>query len=205
MPQTSEEIYARVVAAVDESGRLPMPPVGEWDIFPWELVDGALQPKVLTPPVAVEEPRNGEGGKPCWTCAEGSDELVIWRNEHWKVTRGKAPTGLPLMLWLHPVEHLDGDDLDEEMAAEYGQLQVRLSRIMAGLPNIGRVHVCRWGDGGAHLHLWFIARPDRFPIILGSMAVEWDEMLPPGPEDVWHADWTEVARKLATHEGEALV
>ncbi|KRF20892.1 hypothetical protein ASG90_00220 [Nocardioides sp. Soil797] len=203
MPQTSEDIHARVVAAVGADGRLPMPPVGEWDIFPWEVVDGELQPKVLAPPVEAEQPRHGEDGQDCSTCA--SDERVIWRNERWKVTRGEAPSGLPLMLWLHPIEHLDGDDLDENMAAEYGRLQVRLSRIMAGLTNIGRVHVCRWGDGGAHLHLWFIARPDRFPIILGSMAVEWDEMLPPGPEDVWRADWQEVARKLATHEGDATV
>lgn len=204
MPESSEEIHARVVAAVGADGRLPMPPVHEWEIFPWELVEGELRPKVLPAPSAAEAPRHGETEETCGTCSAG-DELTIWRNERWKVTRGQAPTGLPLILWLHPIEHLDGDDLDEEMAAEYGGLQVRLSRIMAGLPNIGRVHVCRWGDGGAHLHLWFIARPDRFPIIKGSMAVEWDEMLPPGPASVWQADWTEVARKLATHEGHALV
>ena len=205
MPETSEQIHARVLAAAGEDGRLPMSPVSEWDIFPWELVDGELVPKMLTSPIAAEEPRWGESAtKPCGRCA-APDDLVIWKNERWVVTRGKAPTGLPLVLWLHPIQHMDLEDLDEEMAAEYGQLQVRLSRIMTGLENIGRVHTCRWGDGGAHLHTWFFARPDRFPLIRGSMAIEWDEMLPPGPEDVWRADWTEVARKLATHDGQDMV
>ena len=67
------------------------------------------------------------------------------------------------------------------------------------------MHVNRWGDGSEHLHVWFLARPERLPGILGSLAVEWDEMLPPVPEDVWRADIKEVARKLATHDGKALV
>jgi hypothetical protein len=53
--------------------------------------------------------------------------------------------------------------------------------------------------------VWFIARTARLPHILGSMAVEWNEMLPPGPEDVWRADLKQVADRLATHDGEALV
>jgi len=59
MPESAEEVYARVVTAVGEHGRLPMPPVGEWDMFPWEMVDGELKPKVLRPP--AEDPvRRGE-------------------------------------------------------------------------------------------------------------------------------------------------
>jgi hypothetical protein len=37
------------------------------------------------------------------------------------------------------------------------------------------------------------------------MAVEWDAMLPPPPEDVWRADLEAVAERLATHDGRALV
>lgn len=37
------------------------------------------------------------------------------------------------------------------------------------------------------------------------LAVEWNEMLPPGPRDVWEADIQSVAAKLATHDGRALV
>jgi diadenosine tetraphosphate (Ap4A) HIT family hydrolase len=204
MPESAEEVYARVVAAVGKGGRLPMPPVGEWDSFPWEMVDGELKPKVLRPPGA-EPVRRGELAEDCERCTDPRPDLVIWRNERWYVTRGEVPSGLPLLLWLHPVAHLDIGDLSDDLAAEQGRISTWLARIMGRLPHIGRVHVCRWGDGSAHLHWWFIARTAGLPQILGSMAVEWDEMLPPVPEEIWRADYRAVARRLATHDGKALV
>jgi diadenosine tetraphosphate (Ap4A) HIT family hydrolase len=205
MPESAEEVYARVVAQVGEGGRLPMPPVEQWDIFPWELVDGALVPKVVEPPLEAEPPRRGEGDRPC-DCEEAGDPPhAIWRNDRWVVSTTAAPTGLPLVLFLQTREHLDFGEMDDDLASEYGRITGWLHRIMANLPNIGRVHVCKWGDGGAHLHVWFIARTARLPHILGSMAVEWNEMLPPGPEDVWRADLKPVADRLPTHDGEALV
>jgi hypothetical protein len=201
MPESAEEIYARVVAQVGEDGRLPMADSATWDIFPWE---GEMVPKVVRPPVEAEEPRWGEGGKPC-SCESGDFENAIWRNDRWVVTSMDEPGGLPLILTLHPREHLDFSDMDDELASEFGRISSWLHRIMAGLPNIGRVHVSKWGDGGAHMHVWFIARPARLPNILGSLAIEWNDMLPPVPEEVWRADLHEVARKLATHEGETLV
>ena len=201
MPETAEEVYARVVAAVGEDGRLPLSPSTEWDIFPWE---GELVTKVLRPPVEAEEPRHGEGGRPCW-CESGEPQNAIWRNERWVVTSQEKPGGLPLMLVLQPREHLDLGDLDDDLASELGRVTSWLHRIMANLPNIGRVHVCKWGDGGAHLHVVFLARTARLPQVLGSMAIEWDDMLPPVPEDVWRADLSHVAARLATHDGQALV
>lgn len=201
MPESAEEVYARVVAAVGEDGRLAMPPVEEWDIFPWE---GDMVPKVVQPPLAEEEPRWGERDKPC-SCQDSEPEHAIWHNDRWVVTAADKPGGLPLMLFLHPREHMDFQDMDDDLASEFGRVTNWLHRIMANLPNIGRVHVCKWGDGGAHMHVWFIARTARLPHILGSMAVEWNEMLPPVPEAVWRADLHEVARKLANHDGEALV
>ena len=50
-----------------------------------------------------------------------------------------------------------------------------------------------------------IADLRRMPQILGSMAIEWEEMLPPVPEEIWRADYRAVARRLATHDGKALV
>jgi len=205
MPESAEEVYARVVAAVGEGGRLPMPPVGEWDVFPWEIVDGELRPKVLQPP-DEEPPRWGEvPEKACGACLGTRPELRIWENHRWFVTRAEQPGGLPMLLWLHPVRHLDLPDLDDEMAGEFGRLSTWLGRIMSNLPHIGRVHICRWGDGGSHLHWWFIARTARLPQILGSMAVEWEEMLPAVPEEIWRADYEAVARRLANHDGRALV
>jgi hypothetical protein len=203
MPESAEEVHARVVAAVGEDGRLPAPPLADWDIFPWEVLDGAIVPKVLPPP-ADEEARAGESGKPCPTCSR-DPALDIWENERWIVTSMKQPTGLPLALFLQTKEHLDFTDMDDGLAAEYGRITVWLTRIMSHLPNIGRVHVNKWGDGGAHLHVWFLARTARLTGVLGSYAVEWDGILPPTPEEVWRADLATVAHKLATHGGRARI
>ena len=46
----------------------------------------------------------------------------------------------------------------------------------------------RYGDGGAHAHTWFVARTARLTGVIGSPVIEWDDVLPPGPEDVWRAD-----------------
>jgi diadenosine tetraphosphate (Ap4A) HIT family hydrolase len=200
MPESAEQIYARVVAQVGVQGRLPMTPAAAWDVFPWE---GDMVPKVLAPPLAAEEPRIGEGGRPC-PCADAELPHAIWRNERWVVTSPGKPSGLPLVLFLQTREHLDFDELDDELAAESGLLSVRLHRIMAHLPNVGRVHVMKVGDGSAHLHVWFLARTARLPQVVGSLAVEWDDMLPPAPEEVWRADLAHVAARMATHDGEAL-
>lgn len=204
MPESPEALYARVLEEVGPDGRLPMPPVHEWDMFPWELVDGELRPKVVQPPAESEEPRWGESAeKPCGACS-GDEQDRVWENERWTLHRMRRG-GMPLILILQTREHLDYPDMDDELAAEYGRLSVILCRIMSGLEHVGRVHVCRWGDGGSHLHVWFIARPERLPGIIGSMAVEWDEMLPPPPQDVWERDTHEVVRRLATHDGRTLV
>lgn len=205
MPESPEDLYARIVAAVGADGRLPMSPVVDWDVFPWEVVDGQLVPKVVRPPLPVEAPRAGDpGGDPCPICAGQTADRWIWENDRWTL-KPLERAGLPLVLMLEAREHLDYTDLDDDLASECGRLSVWLCRIMSSLPHIGRVHVQRIGDGVGHLHLWFIARPARMPGILGSMAVEWDEMLPPPPEEVWRDDLRTVARKLATHDGRALV
>jgi diadenosine tetraphosphate (Ap4A) HIT family hydrolase len=201
MPESAEEVYARVVAEVGEGGRLPVPPVATWQTFPF---DGDLRTRPLLPPVDAEEPRNGEGGVGCWRCANPEAD-VIWRSERWSVAATPKPTGLPLVLFLQAREHMDFHEMDDELAGEYGRVSNHLHRIMRRLPNIGNVHVSKWGDGSEHLHVWFMARTARLAQTLGSFAPEWDEILPPVPEDVWRADLHEVARKLATHGGQALV
>ena len=204
MPESPEDLYARIVEQVGADGRLPMSPVSDWDVFPWEVVDGALAPKVLAPPLEAEAPRMGDpGGRPCSSCGNDSGDR-IWENDRWMV-KPMPRAGMPLILLLEPREHLDFTDLDDDMAAEYGRLSVWLCRIMSNLPYVGRVHVMRVGDGASHLHLWFVARPERMPGILGSMAMEWDEMLPPPPEEIWRADLRAVAERLATHDGRSLV
>lgn len=203
MPESAEEVHARVVAAVGEGGRLPMPPTTEWDIFPWEVVDGELAPRALRPP-QDEPPRWGESpDRPCGACAGFDPDRVVWEDEHWVLTHDGRPSGLPLVLVLHTREHQDLPDLDDELASQFGRISTRLARIIGHLPHIGRVHVNRWGDGSAHFHVWFFARTARLADVLGSYAVEWDALLPPGPEDVWRADLRTVATKLANWGGHA--
>ena len=201
MPESAEEVYARVVAAVGEEGRLPLPDHVGWEGFPF---DGELLTRTLQPPSEAEEPRNGEGDKPCWRCSHEL-ENVIWHNEHWLVASPAGPTGLPVVLSLESRAHMDFLDLDDSMASDFGRITNHLHRILHHLPYVSRVHFSKWGDGGAHLHTWFMTRPARMPQLRGTFASLWDDILPPVPEDVWRADLHEVARKLATHDGVALV
>ena len=79
---------------------------------------------------------------------------------------------------LEPREHYDAPgDLPDDLAAEQGLLLSRIERAVASVEHVGRVHVGRWGDGCEHLHWWFIARPTRFPQLIGSFAAIWDDIL----------------------------
>ncbi|MHB8642279.1 MAG: hypothetical protein ACYDA3_05275 [Gaiellaceae bacterium] len=186
MPETPEQLYARV-----QREGLRMPPLPEWGTWPFA---GDVRPSELQAPVAAEEPRAGEGGRECWRCVRG-EEGAIWSDERWLVTHPQR-NGLPIVVLLEPREHLDFGDLDEDGAAELGRMLLRVERAVHAVPDLGRVHVCRWGDGSAHLHFWFMARPARFPQLIGSFAAIWDDVLPPTPEDVWRENLALVARAL---------
>lgn len=169
-----------------------MPPVEEWDTFP---LDGEMKPRALLPPVEREGPRHGEGGIDCRRCATTDDEY-LWTNERWRLW-GLGPTGLPVVVMLEPREHFgELGDLPEELLAELGVLLGRVERAVRSVGEIGRVHVCKWGDGSEHLHWWFMARPARIPQLIGSFAAIWDEILPPVPEDVWRANLDAVVAAL---------
>lgn len=199
MAESAEDLYARVRAVADEHGRVPPPSVATWDVFPWEVVDGQLATKPLAPP-APEQPREGEGGVDCRLCATDLPG-VVWTNDRWRLKHLRERSGLPLVLSLEPVAHLDLPDLDDAMAAEYGLLAVRLARIIEDLPHIARCHVQRIGDGAEHLHVWLMARTEGLLSVRGSFAVDWDDILPPGPEDLWRADVRAVASALAAYDG----
>ncbi len=56
-------------------------------------------------------------------------------------------------------------------------------------------------DGGAHLHIWFFARPAGQPQLLGSWLVVWDDLLPEYPSVVAERDSTAVADALVSSYG----
>jgi diadenosine tetraphosphate (Ap4A) HIT family hydrolase len=174
-----------------------MPEVETWDTFPF---DGAMTPRPLRPPVAREEPRHGEGGVDCRRCAAPDGEFA-WVAERWRLHALQEPTGLPVVMLLEPRAHFgEPGDLPDELAAELGLMIARIERAIRSIGEIGRVHVCRWGDGGEHLHWWFMARPARLPQLIGSFAAIWDDILAPTPEVVWQANIAAVVRALEAEE-----
>ncbi len=54
---------------------------------------------------------------------------------------------------------------------------------MEALDAIGRVHLYKIGDGGAHLHAFLMARPAGMLQLRGSCLTLWEEMLPELPAD----------------------
>ena len=191
-------LLSRVAALVDADGRLPLPDVATWDIFPFE---GELVVKRLEAPVLPEPPRGGEAGQPCRACDEGL-EHALWTDERWKLVAPREAS-IPMVL-LEPLAHLDLADLDDTYAAELGVLTVRIERALAALGGVGRVHVAKWGDGGSHLHVWFFARPEGLLQLRGSSLSDWTDCLPPMPAQEWDAVQHEIAVLVAEPGGRAL-
>ena len=172
-----------------------MPPVEEWDTFPF---NGDLRPRALERPSEQDPPRHGEGGVDCHSCGD-NDDAYVWTDERWRLRSFDKPSGLPVVVLLEPRAHYaEPGDLPDDLAADLGRMLARVERAVRAVPDVGRVHVCRWGDGGEHLHWWFMARPARIPQLIGSFAAVWDEVLPPVPEDVWRDNLAIVVRELAT-------
>ncbi len=191
-------LLARADAAADEDGRLPLPDVAAWDIFPFE---GEILVRRLEAPVLPEPPRHGEGGDPCGTCAAG-ESRAIWADERWKLVPLEEAS-MPIVL-LEPMAHLDLAELDDAQAAELGVLAVRVERALTALGGVGRVHVMKVGDGSSHLHVWFFARPEGLLQLRGSSLSDWSDCLPPMPQDEWLAVQHELAVGLAQTGGRAL-
>src|SRR5262245_2324285 len=151
----------------------------------------------------MEPPRHGENPSECRACA-APDEAYIWVSERWRVRSLDHPTGLPAVLILESRSHLDLGDLPNMLAAELGVMTVRLERAIRSLDGVARVHVNRWGDGSAHLHLWFLARPYGRLQLRGTFLSLWDDILPAIPESQWRENLALVAAWLAEFGGRAL-
>lgn len=199
MPLTPDEFHSNALAAADAEGRLPLSRMAYWDVFPFDP-DG-LRVVPLQDPVLPEQSREGEDPSDCLGCRNAHDlRRSIWRDEHWRLTRVEG-AGAPVLLMVSPLEHHDLPDLPDERAAELGVLLAHLARAVESLPHIARAHVSRWGDGGAHLHVFVIARPEGFAQLRGTCMALWDDLLPEYPNDVAAADAATVARALAASYG----
>jgi hypothetical protein len=176
-----------------------MPDFTRWPSFPFE---GDMRVKKLAAPVEVEPPRSGEDATDCVACGT-PDDAYIWVSERWRVRAMDRPTGLPMVLILECRSHLDLGDLPNLLAAELGVMTVRLERAIRSLDGVARVHVNRWGDGSAHLHMWFLARPYGRLQLRGTFLSLWDDILPVIPEAQWRENLALVAAWLADFGGKA--
>jgi diadenosine tetraphosphate (Ap4A) HIT family hydrolase len=185
MPESAQELHARAVDA------LRNPPVEEWATWPFE---GPVRARALAPP-GPEVQRDGESADTCSACAK-PDSDYLWTNENWRLVAAD-PSGLPIVLMLEPRSHFDSPaDLPDDLAREQGTMLGRVERAVLSVGEIGRVHIGRWGEGLAHLHWWFIARPAGFAQMASSMAEIWDEVLPPTPEAIWRDNVARVAAAM---------
>jgi hypothetical protein len=180
--------------------RSPLPRFTSWPTFPFS---GGLHAKQLDDPVNEEPPRRGEDPNDCPACRT-PDEEYIWVSDRWRVRSLDRPTGLPAVLVLETRSHYDLGDLPNLLATELGLLTVRLERAVRSLDGVARVHVNRWGDATAHLHVWFLARPKGRLQLRGGFLPLWDEVLPPIPEPQWRDSLAMVAAWLADFGGTAL-
>ncbi len=185
MPENADQFHARVAAA------LQAPEVEGWDSWPFK---GPVEPRALRPPGA-ELVRDGEGGVDCSACAK-PDSDYLWSDANWRLL-ALPPTGLPLVLILEPRAHHDNPaGLPDDLAREQGLMLGRVERAVLSIGEVGRVHIGRWGEGAAHLHWWFFARPAGFPQLASNMCEIWDDVLPPTPQDVWAGNVARVAEAM---------
>ena len=80
-----------------------------------------------------------------------------------------------------------------EAAQAFGPLVARIERAILSLGDVGRVHVSRWGDGGAHFHVWLMARPLGMLEAKNFMLPLWEDVLP----NVTDEELREAAERIA--------
>ena len=137
-----------------------------------------LTPLEPGPREIPEPPRRGEpGGPPCGIC-DMSATPAVWSDVNWTL---HAPIGgsLPGTVWLASRVHVDSfSDLPETLAREFGPVAARVEKAILSLGGVARVHLYRWGDGGAHFHVWFLPRPLGMVEASGMMLPIWEDVLP---------------------------
>jgi len=140
-----------------------------------------LTPVAPGPRTIPEPPRRGEpGGEPCHICPQDDG---IWSDENW-VLHEPVGGSLPGTLWLASRVHVDSfADLPDELAADFGRVAARVERAILALPDVGRVHLYRWGDGAAHFHVWFMPRPLGMLEATRYALPVWADTLPAATED----------------------
>ncbi|MBM7075539.1 hypothetical protein [Micromonospora humida] len=160
------------------------------------------------PTVAQElEPERPELGRPgdegpatCEFCT-ADDSRFLWTDTHWRL-RLHSPSSLPGTVMLHSRDHWESlSEMPAELASEFGILCARIESAILSLGTVARVHLYRSGDGHAHFHTWFFARPLGRQQFRGTFLSTWAQVLQPWPDDEVRAAGEAVARALAGDQG----
>ncbi|HET7141150.1 MAG TPA: hypothetical protein VFJ03_01565 [Candidatus Limnocylindria bacterium] len=179
--------------------RVSTAPLTEDDLWPF---DQDLQTVPLDEPLIPEPPQAGGGGAECRSC-EPSPALDAWRDDRWVVRIPPTPSGLPTTAILVSRAHHDLETLPPDLASELGPMIQRVARAIAQLPDVGRVHVNRWGDGSEHFHVWFLPRPRGMWQLRGALLAAWADLLPPVPQPEWDRNRAAVIAGMLAGGGEA--
>lgn len=147
--------------------------------LPWSA---PLSPRSPAARVVPEPPRRGEpGGAECGVCT-GRAAAPVWGDEHWTL-HPPVRSSLPGTVWLASRRHVDSFlDLPAEVAATFGAVVARIERAILSRHDVGRVHLYRWGDGGAHFHVWLMPRPLGLLDAAGPLLPLWEDVLPNVPD-----------------------
>lgn len=161
--------------------------------FPWT---GDLVVKQLDAPTVPEPPRHGENPSDCQSCAK-ADAEYLWVDRLWRLV---PITSVPLLgaVILESRAHCTSyADMPTDVASDLGRVTGQVERAIEHSGEVGRVHVVRWGDGGAHFHQWFLPRPLGALQLRGQALMFWIEALPPLEESAMAAAHDAIATTLA--------
>jgi diadenosine tetraphosphate (Ap4A) HIT family hydrolase len=181
--------------------RVSTAPLTGNELWPFEA---DLETVALEEPRIPEPPRGGAGGVDCSSCRR-TPGFDVWQDEHWALGVPAEPSGLPILAVLISRAHHDLEDLPADLAAELGPMIQRVARAIGSLEDVGRVHVNRWGDGGEHFHLWFLARPKGMWQLRGALLAAWDDLLPKVPQGEWDRNRRMVADAMTAGGGTQLL
>lgn len=104
---------------------------------------------------------------------------------------------LPATVRLATRAHVDSfRDLPGDEARGFGPVVPAIERAIYSLGDVGRVHLYRWGDGGAHFHVWFMPRHLGMLDARNMMLPLWEEVRPTVPDEELRAAPEQVAAAL---------
>ena len=171
---------------------------------PFVPFEGDLTMAPLEPMLVPEKPRGGEQDvAECFHCTHGAAN-AFWRDDHWQV--GNPPSfGLPFIAGLAPRRHVRLDEMHADLLAGFGEVVQRLAGAIQALDGVARTPFSRWGDGSAHFHMHFLARPLGMMQGRGAMLAFWDDVLPPTEPDLIAANRRQVALAMAAGGGQSLL